>query len=174
MLKVIVPNIISPYQIAFVPGWLIQENTILAQEIFHALKKKRARKGLVVIKIDIEKAFDFMEWSFLLSLGFNQKWINWIKEYISTVSYSILINGSTKGFIHLTRGIRRGNPLSPFLFIMGSEVLSRPIFKEEYSNSIEGISFCRRGLALSHLPFADDLILFRTTFVQNLRVSLPC
>lgn len=125
----ILSSIISPYQTTFLPGRLIQENTILVQEIFHHLKKKKGKKGLMAIKIDMEKAFDYIEWPFFLSifehLGYNHKWINWMKECITTVTYSININGSPIGFIHPKRGIHQSDPLSPFLFIMGSEVLSR-------------------------------------------------
>lgn len=82
------------------------------------------------IKMDMEKAFDFMEWKFMLAifncLGFKQTWINWINECITT-SYSVVINGKPHGIEHPKRGIRQGDLLSPLLFILGSEVLSRLI-----------------------------------------------
>lgn len=92
----------------------------------------------MAIKIDMAKAFDSMEWSFLLEVfhqaGFKKQWVNWIKECISTVSYSIIINGSPHGFFQPSRGLRQEDPRSPFLFILGTEVLSRLIANKENLN----------------------------------------
>jgi hypothetical protein len=75
-------KIISPFQTAFVLGRHIQDNSILSHEMLHSLKSKRGRGGLMAVNIDMEKAFDKMEWEFLLSimdkLGFHPQWINWI------------------------------------------------------------------------------------------------
>lgn len=118
----------------------------------------------MAIKIDMEKAFDYMEWPFILKIfeiqEFSKKWIGWIKECLSTVSYSILINGSPSGFIQPSRGLRQGDLLSSFLFIIGSEVISHLILREENLNHLEGIKISRGGLSITHLLFADDLILF--------------
>jgi len=87
-LKPLLSNIISPFQTAFIPGRHIQDNSILAHEMLHSLKSKRGRGGLMAVNIDMEKAFDKMEWNFLLvilqKLGFHAKWINWIRLCIST------------------------------------------------------------------------------------------
>jgi hypothetical protein len=116
------------------------------------------------MKLDMEKAFDRMEWTFLLvvleKLGFNPVWISWIRTCISTPTFSILLNGSPFGFISPGRGLRQGDPLSPFLFILGSEVLSRLLFKEERNGSIHGLRIARNCPAIHHLLFADDLLLF--------------
>jgi hypothetical protein len=82
-----------------------------------------------------EKAFDRMEWGFLLvimeKLGFCSTWIAWIRTCISSASFSILLNGNPFSIISPARGLRQGDPLSPFLFILGSEVFSRLLFREE-------------------------------------------
>jgi hypothetical protein len=81
--KLLLHHFISPFQSAFVPARNIQNNSILAHELMHTMKAKRGRGGLMALKIDMEKAFDRMEWSFLLAilakLGFHPTWINWIR-----------------------------------------------------------------------------------------------
>jgi len=128
-LKPLLDKVISPFQTAFVPGRLIQDNSILAHEMLHTLKQKRGRGGLMAINIDMENAFDKMEWPFLLAilkqLGFHDKWINWIRICISTTSFFVLLNGSSFGHFKPSRGLRQGDPLSPFLFIIGTEAISR-------------------------------------------------
>lgn len=126
----------------------------------------------------MEKAFNFMEWPFLLNifkaLGFNQTWISWIKECITTVSYSILINGTPTNFFHPSRGLRQGDPLSPFLFILGSETLSRLILREETKKNLEDICLSRISPTLSHILFANDLILFGKATNQTTQTFVRC
>jgi hypothetical protein len=107
-LKATLPKIISPLQSAFVPKRNIQDNTILAHELLRSFKAKRGKCGFLFLKIDMEKAFDRMEWSFLLAimekLGFSHTWISWIRICISTPSLSMLLNGSPFGCISPGRG----------------------------------------------------------------------
>jgi hypothetical protein len=163
-LKKVLPKIISPLQSAFVPNRNIQDNSILAHELIHTFKNKKGKKGLMFLKMDMEKAFDQMEWKFLLAimkkLGFNDTWLGWIEACISSTSFSILINGSPYGMISPARGLRQGDPLSPFLFILGSEVLSRLLSYEASLGHINGIKIARHNPAINHLLFADDLLIF--------------
>jgi hypothetical protein len=128
-LKPLLHKVISPWQSAFVPGRVIQDNSIIAHEVLNTMKKKSGFVGLMALKIDTEKAFDTMEWSFLLNVlrlhGFSSIWINWISQCIFTPSFSFLINGSPFGNFKSSRGLRQGDPLSPFLYIIGADVLSR-------------------------------------------------
>jgi hypothetical protein len=116
------------------------------------------------LKLDMEKAFDRMEWKFLLvvleKLGFSPIWISWIRTCISTPTFSILLNGNPYGFISPGRRLRQRDPLSYFLFILGSEVFSRLMFKEERNCSIQGLQIARNCPAIHHLLFADDLLIF--------------
>lgn len=118
----------------------------------------------MAIKEDMEKAYDRVEWSFVLKVmenfGFNSKWIKWVEQCISTTSFSILINGSPFGNFRRTRGIRQGDPLSPLLFITCSEVLSRLLLREESQGRLKGIKVGRAAPSITHLLFEDDLPLF--------------
>jgi hypothetical protein len=116
----------------------------------------------MAIKIDMEKAFDHREWSFILAisskLGFHPTWINWIRICITSPSFSILINGF--GLFNPEHGLRQGDPLSPFLFILGFEVLSRLLFCQESQDLLKGIKIAQNCSPISHILFVDDLILF--------------
>jgi hypothetical protein len=163
-LKHVLPKIIYPLQFAFVPGRNIQDNCILAHELIHTFKNKRGRKGFMFLKMDMEKAFDQMECPFLLAimkkLGFNDVWIGWIEACISSSSFSILINGSPFGLIPPAKGLRQGDPLSPFLFILGSEVFSRLMFHKASLGCTKGLKISRNKSAIHHLLLADDLLIF--------------
>jgi hypothetical protein len=116
------------------------------------------------LNMDMEKAFDKMEWIFILSimekLGFHPIWINWIRLCISSASFSIILNGSPFGKFFPERGLRQGDPLSHFLFILGTEVISRLLFREEALGNIRGLKISRNAPAIHHFFFADDLLIF--------------
>ena len=175
--KPILQKLISPMQLAFLKGRSIHDNTVLTHEIFHSMKHKQGRKGLMAVKLDIEKAFDSMEWGFLLEiiklLGFSSIWINWIYQCISTSSFSILPDGSPFGFFQPSHGLRQGDPLSPFLFILSSEVLSRLLLKEEQLGNLHGIKMSRNS-QISHLLFVDDIMIFSKATKREANSILKC
>ncbi|XP_058222888.1 uncharacterized protein LOC131332605 [Rhododendron vialii] len=97
-LRDILPSIILENQSAFVGGWQISNNILIAHEIMHSVKNRRyGRKGWVALKLDMAKAFDRLEWSYLEAVlrkfGFNEKWIRWVMSCITTVYFATLING---------------------------------------------------------------------------------
>ncbi|WKA01914.1 hypothetical protein VitviT2T_020163 [Vitis vinifera] len=117
--------------------------------------------------MDIEKAFDHVNWNFLMEvmskMGFGHRWINWIKWCCSTASFSLLINGSPSSFFRSSRGLRQGNPLSPYLFLLAMEALSQLLSRARNGNFISGFRVGGRGsegLFVSHLLFADDTLIF--------------
>ena len=93
-------------------------------------------------------------------MGFHHKWIGLMTECISSVSYSILINEEPHGNIQPSRGLRQGDPLSPYLFLLCAEGLHSLIKKAESNGDMQGVSLCRGGPKITHLFFADDSLLF--------------
>ena len=132
----------------------------------------------MALKIDTEKAFDTLEWSFLLKVlrlhGFGSTWINWVSQCISTPSFSILINGSPFGYFKSSRGLRQGDPLSPFLFIIGADILSRLLQRAENLVTLQGIKISPCCPQISHLQFADDLLIFSKSNTTNATTILDC
>ena len=116
------------------------------------------------MKIDISKAYDRVSWAFLqdvmAEMGFATDWIERIMLCVSIVSYTVLINGEEVGPIIPRRGLRQGDPLSPYLFILCAEGLSSLITATECHGEVHGCRVCRGGPSISHLLFADDNFLF--------------
>jgi len=127
-LKPLLNKIASPLQSVFIPGISIHDNILISHEIIHKLKNLKGKVSWVTIKLDMKKDYDKMEWDFIMQcfqeLGFHPTWNKWIKECVSSVSYSVIINDEPNGLFTLTRGIRQGDSLSPYIFIVCMEVLS--------------------------------------------------
>jgi hypothetical protein len=142
------------------------------------MKRSKGKQGYMALNLDMEKAYDRMEWGFILKimekLGFCEKWIGLISECISSPTFSILINGFPLGSISPSRGLRQGDPLSPFLFILGTEVLSRLLVNVENNGSFKGFPLARTCPRVSHLLFADDLIIFAQASVVDVGVIQSC
>ena len=133
--------------------------------------KKVGRVGHVAIKLDMSKAYDRLEWDFLKKImekmGFHSTWIGWIMECIQSVTYSILVNGEPKGHIIPSRGIRQGDPLSPYLFLLCLEGLNGLIQHTVDGGHIEGFALCCSDPKISHLFFANDSLLFCQARVED-------
>lgn len=137
-LKSILPQIAMPFQSAFVPGRLITDNYLIAFDIFHYMRKKKAgRHGVMGLKLDMAKTYDRIEWSFL---------------------NTVLVAMSFADFFQSSRVLRQGDPLSPYLFISCAEVFSGLILKAQEMKDIHGVCIARRAPKISHLFFADDSI----------------
>lgn len=155
---------ISQHQSAFLLGRLITNNVIIAYEALHTMTTRlQGKKGFVVLKLDMSKAYDRVVWDYLEGimrrLGFEEKWIEKIMICVRTVSYSVFINGRLHGKIFPSRRIRQGDPLSLYLFLFCAKGLSSLIQKEA-KGLISGVLVATKGMKLSHLLFAEDSLVF--------------
>lgn len=123
----------------------------------------------------MSKEYDRVEWSFLeevmRKMGFDERWIDRIMRCISSVSYQVLINREAKGNIVPSRGLRQDDPLSPFLFILCTEVLISQIKHAEQEKKLTGLKIARASPPVSHLLFTDD-ILFSANLIKESAVNL--
>jgi hypothetical protein len=159
-LKVILPDIISHHQSAFVPSRMITDNILLAYECIHSMKKKKGKRSLCAMNLDRLKAYDRVEWCFLekimIKLGFDRRWVKLIMSYVNSVKYRVRFNSVETDTIIPTRGLHQGDPLSPYLFLLVAEGLSCMLKGAEERGDSEGVRVCREAPVISHLLFADD------------------
>ena len=161
-------TIVLMHQSAFIPGSAITDNILITHETLNFLKVSEATKRCsMVVKTDMSKAYDRIEWAFLEKVlqqfGFEAVWINWVMECVTTVSYSYLINGR----VYPKRGLRQGDPLSPYLFILCTEVLTGLCFREQQSGCFNGQRVARKSPLVNHLLFADDTVFFSSTSIKS-------
>uniref|UniRef100_A0A803Q0W1 Reverse transcriptase domain-containing protein n=1 Tax=Cannabis sativa TaxID=3483 RepID=A0A803Q0W1_CANSA len=173
-LRAVIDKLVCPLQSAFVPGRWIAESSILTQELIHTIKRKKGKGGLMAIKLDMLKAYDRLEWNFLREVlrgsDFDDQVCALIMECVTTVSYSVLLNGVPQKKFFPKRGLRQGDPLSTFLLLMCHNILSKLLLREQ----VEGISISRNAPAISHLMFADDTILFTRANMNIVSSILQC
>lgn len=158
----VIGEVINQAQSGFIPGRHIADNIILATELIRGYGRSHISPRCV-IKVDIRKAYDSVEWSFLegmlWELGFPHKCISWIMACVQSASYSLLIDGTPTKPFKAKKGIRQGDPLSPFLFAICMEYLSRCLGRLKLNPDFNFHPKCEK-IHLTHLMFADDLLLF--------------
>ena len=125
----------------------------------------------MLFKLDIAKAYDKLNWQFIRKMleafGFNQNQANWVMNLVSLAFFSILVNEVPSGMIKPSRGIRKGDPLSSFLFILMAEGLGRSILALRDSNSFRGLRGTSRGDKQTHQQFVDDTMLMGHPSIQE-------
>ncbi|CAL5380958.1 unnamed protein product [Camellia sinensis] len=161
-LKRILPEVISENQSAFLGGRNILDGVLIANEIVDWWKKTKTRG--VILKLDFEKAYDTVNWEYLFDMlqkfGFGARWIGWVKACVTSHSISVLVNGSPTAEFNPQKGLRQGDPLSPFLFNIVAEGLNVLLSRAKEIGLVRGATVGPNDLAVSHLQFADDTILF--------------
>lgn len=121
-LKPLMDNLITPFQNAFIQGRNFTNNILIAHDLFDYLGKKKGRKNCFgALKIDMTKVYDRVDWKFLKTvltpMNFNERWVNWILECVTTIQYTLLINGNITQSFSPKKGLKQGNPLTPYLVL---------------------------------------------------------
>eukprot|EP00253_Pinus_taeda_P035409 PITA_35409 len=160
-LKPLLPTVVSVEQSGYVEGRQILNNIIQAHEVVHSLSSNR--KVGVIMQLDITKAYDRLNWNYikknLIAFGFDHNWVRWVLALVTFSSFSILVNGSPSETFIPSRGLRQGDPLSPFLFILMMEGLGRSIKHAKEVGKIKGLQLSNRGQAWTHQQFVDNSML---------------
>ncbi|MFS7977528.1 putative RNA-directed DNA polymerase [Helianthus anomalus] len=145
-------KIVSESQSTFLTGRYILDGPLIANEILSWARK--SGKKLFLFKIDFDKAYDNVNWEFLLSvldqMGFPSLWQQWIRGVLISARSSVLVNGSLTYKFDCQKGIRQGDPISPFLFILVMEAFSSLVKKADCIGAFDGVRLHKEGLQLSH------------------------
>lgn len=170
-LALISPKVISMQQRGFVNGRQIFDCICTTSEDVNMLDYK-SFGGNIALKFDIRKAFDTIDWNFLLNVlyafGFNNTFCGWIKNILKSAKLSILVNGHPTGYFACKRGVRQGDPLSPLLFCLAEDALSRGITFLANSGALKPMSCPRNCAAPTHVLYADDIMVFCKGTKRNL------
>ncbi|PNX73217.1 ribonuclease H [Trifolium pratense] len=163
-LKECIPIIVSPFQTGFVPGRNIHENIVVAKEMMHSMERMKGNKGYFAIKVDLSKAYDKINWEFiwrvLMEIKLPDNLIKLIMHMVTSVETNVKWNGARNEYFRPKRGIRQGDPISPYLFVMCVDKLSHLISHVVNKGEWKALRAGKRGPYVSHLMFADDLLLF--------------
>lgn len=155
-------KLVSPQQVAHVKGRCIQDQIILVSELVNEMSRKR-RCGNVSLKLDISQAYDSVSWEFLFlalqKFGFSKNWCEWMHILFQSARISVMVNGGPCGFFSVGRGLRQGDPLSPILFVLMEEALSRRL-TQLVNEGLICPMVVRKGIHPTHLFFADDVFIF--------------
>jgi hypothetical protein len=172
----IADRLISSQQSAFIGGRYILESVVVAHEIVHSIHKNKIPG--VILKLDYEKAYDRVDLDFLFEIlktrNFSSKWIKWMECVVKGGSVGVTLNGQDSSFFKIGKGLRQGDPLSPMLYNLVGDVLTKMLIKAANANLIQGLSANSMAKVIS-LHYADDTILFSgidPTNLQNLRCIL--
>lgn len=177
-IKPILKKLISPEQSSFVPGRQITDNILVYQEVLHSMRTRNNSTGYMILKIDLEKAYDRLDWDFikdtLIDIGMSTDWVRNVMSCVTSSKLKILWNGKQLDQIIPTRGIRQGDAISPYIFVLCMERLSHLIKEEVQRGKWRGIRLSRYSPTLTHLFFADDLVLFAEASQDQIMVIKQC
>ncbi|XP_057444772.1 uncharacterized protein LOC130737018 [Lotus japonicus] len=156
----------------------VQRPEKIKEEVLHFMRYLKRKKGWLAIKVDLEKAYDRLDWNFLrdtlLEVGLEQQLCDLILNCVSLSSFQIMFNGSKTDSFTPTRGIRQGDPLSPYLFVLCMERLAHHIQREVDNSNWKPIYLSKHGPPITHLFFADDLLLFGEAYPPQVNIMMKC
>lgn len=172
-IKTVLGNIVNKNQSAFIPGRHISDNILVAQELMREYDRKYG-VSRCALKIDLQNAYDtinreFLE-SCLVGFGFPEKMISWILACVTGSKFSLNINGELHGFFQGARGLRQGDPMSPYLFTLVMEVFTLIAKRQVSESGLFKYHWGCNELQLTHLCFADDLLMVCYGDVNSVQV----
>jgi hypothetical protein len=163
-------SIISASQSAFLKGRQLVDGVLVLNEVVDSARK--TGKECLIFKVDFEKAYDSVDWNFLVYMlhrfGFNDLWIKWMKACVCSGKMSVLINGCPTEEINISRGLKQGDPLAPFLFLLVAEGLGAIMRNAVGLNRFSPFAVGSGDLTVSHLQYADDTVFVGEAKVENL------
>ena len=173
-LREVLPHLVGDSQSTFVRGRQILGGALVTNEIVSWLKKKK--RSSVLLKLEFEKAYDTFDWAsmdiVLKEMGLGAKCRQWINACIITPSISILFNGNPCKPFKMGRGLRQGDPMSPFLFVLMTELLNWLLMKALSLGLFKGLQVGTKNATVIHLQFANDTLLFceaNEVFLHNIK-----
>jgi len=160
----IMDSLIAFNQSAFIKGRQLVDGVVAVNKVIDVARK--SKKECLIFKVDFEKAYDSVSWSCLESmmvrLGFSERWCRWIRACVFCGRLSVLVNGCPTEEIDIRRGLKQGDPLALFLFLLVVEGLSGLVRSAEATGLYHAFKLINSGLAISHLQYADDTLFLAT------------
>lgn len=164
--------IIDDTQSAFLEGRQLLDSVLVENEAIDEAREKK--KACLIFKVDYEKAYDSVDWNFVWNmmrgLGFCEQWIGWTRGCIQSASISVLVNGNPTEEFRMEKGLRQGDPLAPFLFLMVAEGLSGMMRQAQKENLFKGLKVGQEEVEVSLLQYADDTLFIGEPTIQNVLV----
>lgn len=172
-LKSVIGKLIDQRQFAFIGGRYMLDSVVVVKEIVHEAKIRK--RPTIIFKVDYEKAYDSVDWGFLLymmhRMNFHPRWVLWIKSCLESATLSVLVNGSPTSEFKMEKGLRQGDPIAPFLFLIVVEGLNRLFMNSIHLGLFNGYKVGDGNTCeISLLQFADDTIFLGEASVQNVLV----
>jgi len=159
-IKRVLPVVIDDSQSSFLKDRGLLDSVLVANEVVEELRRYRRRD--LCLKVDYEKAYDSVRWDFLFDmlhrLGFHSKWIMWIRGCLESALVSVLVNRSSTTEFHPSRGLRQGDPLAPFLFLIVAEGLAGLVREAIKANLLKGVKVGKKEVEAFVLQFIDDTL----------------